>query len=75
MIQDKKQQLLDNLTEQWMNLSAHDKAETVEDLMGVTVICTTLINSARLAGKGNWPAAFYNLAIGGGLFALFAAHS
>lgn len=64
---DKRRELSANLVEQWTDLPFKDKRETVEDAALIGVISTTVLNSARLASKGNWPAAFYNLALGAGL--------
>ena len=72
---DKRQVLTANLVDQWTNLSFRDKKETVEDAVAVGTICGTLMSSAICAARGNWPAAFYNLALGGGFFVVMVAVS
>lgn len=69
---DQKQHVFDNLVEQWEAQSFRDKRETVEDTIGVSTFCFALANSVRCASKGNWPAAFYNLAISGAVVGLWA---
>jgi hypothetical protein len=70
MYVDKKNVLVANLLDQWTDLSLSDKQEYFFDTVGTTAFFGLLGNSARCAGKGNWPAAFYNLALAGGTAAL-----